>query len=721
MSWRPTGLLPLLALAAMCSAGPVRAQADHPVPAALAIDIVFSIDSSGSMGPPPQNTPEKYRDLFGNDIDNKRVAAVRLALTHLDPELHQAGLVSWDDKLDFTVALTSAYGTLGDRLQDIDAVGGTNLKLGLGAALDLLEASERAGAKRVVVFLTDGLPLNDQGEIDPARNIDETLIERARRLDATVYAIGLDVPERAKAVLERTASETGGRFFEAPDADALDQIFLDILEEVRDVFLQMTPQDKRAIAGPDAAVVLSLSLVDRKGRTLLARKDIAIALRALVRRATASPEEKSEAQQLDPQRVVIEKGAASTSFAYTGLEPGMLEVSATSPGFPSLAAKTALPVEKPLPPGTSGERPIRLRLVHDVDSAPVGRPVMLAAVAVDDRGRPVPVDRDYAITFELRPVALGSQEASAARDALAPTVGWITTAHAQTETPHRTVREGEFVTVSLGPLDLKARLPRGQSMFSFTLASKEAWLFSVTLDSDLGRYVGERLLGAFASTHRPEGFELWADKAELRADGRDQSRLKLVLVAKRGPGSTDTEPVCGGDRPLSIALSTSLGALSRSQLQVPRGPCTALLPGAVILQAGHRPGTAVVRAGTQGLELFGMRGFDVIAVQPGWQLLVALIGGTIGAVLAEHRCLRHRRARIEYRALAGPFLVIGALVGLLFYIALYYGVRLVPTPVPFSSQPVFALLIGALGGFFGPRTLELLAGRYGLRQKKHQS
>lgn len=724
LSWRRLVFLSPLVLVAISCMLPVWAQTGLQVPVASPVDIVFSIDSSGSMGLPPENTPEEILDWYGRDVERKRVAAVRMSLARLDPDIHQVGLVSWDDQLDFTLPLTSIFSAVEKKLQNIDAKGGTNLKLGLGSALDLLEASQRPGAKRVVVFLTDGMPIDAEGQIDSERNIDEDLLKRARSLNATVYAIGLDVPEKGKAALEKTASETGGRFFAAPDAAVLEQVFLEILKEVSsDVFLKMSSQKKSITAGSDSDIGFSLSLVDNNDRPLLPREDIELSLHALVRRIATSPEEKSAIQQLAPQSVVIRKGALSASSTYTGLkESGVLEVSANSSKYPRLAARTLLPVQEPLPKGAIGKRPIHLRLLSDIESTPVGRSIVLSAVAVDNDGKPVPVDKEYEIIFKLRPETLEQSEAAVADNVL-PGQGarLIPAAYAQPDIKHRRVdKPGEIITVSVGPLDLIARLAPGQSMFSFSLVSKEAWLFSVTLDSKLGHYAGERLFGAFATSRRPEGFSLRTHKTALLADGKDESRLNLTLIAKRSD-SAKSEPVCGGNEELSINFTTSLGELDRSELRVSQGLCKALFPEVVTLKAGHRPGTATVRAAAQELKLLGMLSFDFIPVQPGWQLLVALVGGAIGALLKEYRRLNSHRDRIPYRALTGPFLLIGALVGLLFYIALYYGVRLVPTPVPFSTQPVFALLVGALGGFFGPAALELIASYYGLKAKKTES
>ena len=128
----------------------------HPSRVQTDLDIVFSIDSSGSMGPPPREVPRDEYPDFNRDPQNLRVMAVREFLRQLTFRHHWVGLVSWDDKVDFSIPLTKEYSVVSDALGRVDSKGGTDLELGLRQALDLLSKSPRKDARKVVLLLTDG-------------------------------------------------------------------------------------------------------------------------------------------------------------------------------------------------------------------------------------------------------------------------------------------------------------------------------------------------------------------------------------------------------------------------------------------------------------------------------------------------------------------------------------------------------------------------------------
>ncbi len=136
-------------------------------------------------------------------IDEPQGKAGRAPLNGLEGAIYHVGRVSWDHDLDFSVPLTNRLEDLRARPGDVDSQGVTNLRLGLETALRLLDASSRRHAQRVVVFLTDGMASK------PESNIDDTLLDRAKSRGVTVHTIGLDVPEVARAVLEKTAATTG--------------------------------------------------------------------------------------------------------------------------------------------------------------------------------------------------------------------------------------------------------------------------------------------------------------------------------------------------------------------------------------------------------------------------------------------------------------------------------------------------------------------------------
>ena len=125
--------------------------------ATIPIDVVFSIDSSGSMGPPPSTANPEQRRRYNKDPHKLRVQAVTQFLDKLDPAFHWAGLVSWDIDIDFRVPLTPEHDKVRSRSDQIDSDGGTDLNKGLRETLDVLQRSPRTYSKKIAVFLTDGI------------------------------------------------------------------------------------------------------------------------------------------------------------------------------------------------------------------------------------------------------------------------------------------------------------------------------------------------------------------------------------------------------------------------------------------------------------------------------------------------------------------------------------------------------------------------------------
>lgn len=159
-------------------------------------DIVFVIDRSGSMG---GEKMEQAKD------------ALQFILGQLNPH-DRFSIVSFDDQLDvFANALTSVeQRTFFDArrfVRQLSARNNTNIEGALQTGLAIFSRSEdRAGASRLLVFLTDGLPT--------AGITDDTLIaDLVARTNARVearlhvFGVGYDVNTR---LLDRLALDNGG-------------------------------------------------------------------------------------------------------------------------------------------------------------------------------------------------------------------------------------------------------------------------------------------------------------------------------------------------------------------------------------------------------------------------------------------------------------------------------------------------------------------------------
>jgi len=105
------------------------------------MDVIFALDSSGSMG--------------WNDPSGLRKTAAKSFVDKLNSARDCAGVVSWDDNIDFTQALTNDFTLVKSKIDAVDSSGGTNLDAGLNAAINLLDTGKRANASWVIIFLSD--------------------------------------------------------------------------------------------------------------------------------------------------------------------------------------------------------------------------------------------------------------------------------------------------------------------------------------------------------------------------------------------------------------------------------------------------------------------------------------------------------------------------------------------------------------------------------------
>ncbi|MBI4603155.1 MAG: VWA domain-containing protein [Planctomycetes bacterium] len=181
---------------------PVRAECSRPP-----VDLVFSLDSSGSMF---------YTDPMGD-----RLSAAKSLLAKLDPSVDRAGLVSWDDDLDFSYPLTSGFDQLEEKIDSVDSDGFTNLDVGLREAVAELKSSGRPEAIRSVIFLTDG-----GGTYTPSGQ-SGSWADEAQRSGIVIYTIGLSIQSGSPVEnnLQEIARVTTGLYFPASTANALEEIF----------------------------------------------------------------------------------------------------------------------------------------------------------------------------------------------------------------------------------------------------------------------------------------------------------------------------------------------------------------------------------------------------------------------------------------------------------------------------------------------------------------
>ena len=192
--------------------------------------VVLVTDTSGSM--------------LAKDVRPDRLTAARAAaqtLAHQVPEDFRIGLIKFGSQAEQVVAPTTDRNELEVALRALSVKGATamgdGLKLGLEAAQTPIPDG-LGGSRRLptaIVLLSDGASTRGEDPIDIA--------QQAKKAKIRVYTVALGTPNgtldtkrpdgttRSEKVppdtltLQEIARETGGRYFNAPDADQLQAIY----------------------------------------------------------------------------------------------------------------------------------------------------------------------------------------------------------------------------------------------------------------------------------------------------------------------------------------------------------------------------------------------------------------------------------------------------------------------------------------------------------------
>lgn len=162
------------------------------------LDIVFAIDSSGSM------ETEDPTDI--------RITASKLFVDKLGQE-DRAAVVDFDNRAKRIQHFSNDKEAIKGQIDQIDSDGGTNLRSALTVAVDEFVVNGHDDHLRFVIFLTDGIG-----------SWNDSAIRYANKHDVTVFTIGLGQGVE-QALLQKIASETGGKYYFAEEAFALDEIF----------------------------------------------------------------------------------------------------------------------------------------------------------------------------------------------------------------------------------------------------------------------------------------------------------------------------------------------------------------------------------------------------------------------------------------------------------------------------------------------------------------
>jgi hypothetical protein len=196
-------------------------------------DVVFVIDSSGSMGSGPWGP--------GNDPTGQRIAAAKYYVDQLDISLlERAAIVDFDGS-----AILAGGDHLGTDYPNVknnielanNTLGGTNIPEAMQIASSELINYGWSNHTWIIILMTDGMnwcppygqpcPFLDEQMDDPS----DPLVDVAIYNDIAYYTIGLGGNVNT-TLLSNLANMTGGTYHPAADASELQAIYDEIHEEI---------------------------------------------------------------------------------------------------------------------------------------------------------------------------------------------------------------------------------------------------------------------------------------------------------------------------------------------------------------------------------------------------------------------------------------------------------------------------------------------------------
>ena len=191
----------------------------------IPLEIVAAIDVSGSMRDAmPEVKAAAKEFLMGLQIRD------------------QVTLLGFNDNIFTLVRRSTDKGAWARAIDRLGSWGGTALYDVIIQAVDLLG---RQSGRRSIVLFTDG---DDQSSRAPLASA----IARTEGSDATIYAIGQGRAVHARELqklMQRLADVSGGRAFFTADRAKLEEIFTQILEDLRNQYLLAYPAPDTARNG----------------------------------------------------------------------------------------------------------------------------------------------------------------------------------------------------------------------------------------------------------------------------------------------------------------------------------------------------------------------------------------------------------------------------------------------------------------------------------------
>jgi Ca-activated chloride channel family protein len=227
-------------------------------------DLLLAVDISGSMD---------TQDMILNQQAVNRLAVVKKVAGEFIQRRRgdRVGLVLFGSRAYLQTPLTFDTQTAAILLEESEiGLAGRETAIGDAIGLAVKRLREDAASKRVLILLTDGA--NTSGEVQPMQ-----ATEFAAREGLTIYTVGVGADEMMvrdffgtrvvnpsadldEDTLRAIAERTGGAYFRARDAQALEEIYgqLDRLEPVESDQESVRPVEELFFWPLSAALVLAL-------------------------------------------------------------------------------------------------------------------------------------------------------------------------------------------------------------------------------------------------------------------------------------------------------------------------------------------------------------------------------------------------------------------------------------------------------------------------------
>lgn len=184
------------------------------------VNTALVLDRSGSMELPADNT----------DLKTPKIKALHEAATafvHMMSPSGKASLIPFSSTVEPPRAFTGDKAALKRHIAALTAGGETAVFDAVYTGIAALEADGAPG-KRAVVAMTDGIDNSSRRRV-------EEVIARAKEAKIKLYLLGFGRPnEIDHTVMDRMATETGGKYYHAANKAALMKIFENLSIELHD-------------------------------------------------------------------------------------------------------------------------------------------------------------------------------------------------------------------------------------------------------------------------------------------------------------------------------------------------------------------------------------------------------------------------------------------------------------------------------------------------------